>query len=86
MWIFLIFRFCAHFLSDILHNFALRKISAELDDIRIGPAARLLSRLDLEDYEFGTICPILKKFRLTEPEGKLSVCFHTFKILNSRTF
>ena len=55
--------------SDVLHNFALRKINAELEEIRMGPAARFLSRLELNEYEFGSHCPILKNFRLAEPEG-----------------
>jgi len=46
-----------------------------LEEIKVGPAARFLSRLELKDYEFGSHCPILKNFRLAEPEGLFSTFF-----------
>ena len=59
--------------SDILHNFALRKLHYELEEIRTGTAARFLSKLELKDYKFGTRCPVLTNFRLAEPEGSYNL-------------
>ena len=55
--------------SDVLHNFALKKINLELDDIRTGTAKTMLSKLDLHSYNFGSEFPVFEHFRLTDPEG-----------------
>lgn len=55
--------------SDSFHNFALKKMKEELNDIRNGTAKNILHTLDLNCYNFGTEFPVLGKFKLTEPEG-----------------
>ena len=55
--------------SDLLHDFVLRKIKVELDELHKGPANRILSKLEIKDYEFGSHCPIIKNIKQTEPEG-----------------
>ena len=55
--------------SDSFHNFALKKMKEELNDIRNGTAKNILHTLELNCYNFGTEFPVLGKFKLTEPEG-----------------
>lgn len=55
--------------SDSFHNFALRKMKEELNEIRNGTAKNILNTLDLNSYNFGTEFPVLGHFKLTEPEG-----------------
>ena len=40
-----------------------------MEEIRTGPAARFLSKIELREYKFGSRFPLFKNFRLTEPEG-----------------
>ena len=55
--------------SDALHNFVLRKMNLELDDIRNGPVRNIISKLDLDSYHFGDDFPVLGNIRLSEPDG-----------------
>ena len=55
--------------SDAFHNFVLRKMNLELEDIRNGPARNIISKLDLESYNFGDDFPVLGNIRLSEPDG-----------------
>lgn len=54
--------------SDSLHQFAVKTINVELDEIKDN-SKKVLQRLELKDYEFGSTIPIFSRFRLTEPEG-----------------
>ena len=44
-------------------------MNLELEDIRNGPARNIISKLDLESYNFGDDFPVLGNIRLSEPDG-----------------
>lgn len=54
--------------SDALHQFAVKKINVELEEVK-DSSKKVLQKLALKDYEFGSVIPIFSRFRLTEPEG-----------------
>ena len=64
--------------ADVLHNFALKKLKIELEDIKNGPAKNILSKLDLHSYNFGSEFPVFEHFKLTDPEG-----FDPYELPNS---
>ena len=61
--------------SDALHQFAVKKINVELEEVK-DSSKKVLQKLALKDYEFGSVIPIFSSQGSNKRNLKFVLAFH----------